>query len=270
MVEEMELNLLLSAMADGYGFDYRNYARPSLVRRLRAFLHGAGLSTYSGLQDLVLHDRTAMRRLVETIAVHTTGMFRDPDFFGALRRNVIPILRTYPFVRIWHAGCSTGEEVHSLAILLEEEGLYDRTRIYATDLSDGVLDRARRGVYSLRAMREFSAAYREAGGRASLADYFVADSENAVMRQSLRRHIIFSQHNLTCDRAFNEFQLVLCRNVTIYFNEVLRARVHSLIYESLERRGFLGLGKKETIRFTPHEADYETLDASTRLFRKIR
>ena len=269
-IESLEIDLLLSGIARQYGYDFRNYARSSLTRRLRRVLNEQGLPTISALQERVLHDPVAMARLIESISVHTTNMFRDADVYRALRANVVPILKTYPFVRIWHAGCSSGEEVYSLAILLHEEGVYDRCRIYATDISASILDRARRGIFPLRAMQEYTANYQAAGGTEDFSSYYSADAENVVFRSSLRRNMIFSQHNLVCDAVFNEFQLVLCRNVVIYFDQVLRSRVHELMHASLTKLGLLVLGKRESIRFTRVEPFYQELVPNLRIYRRMQ
>lgn len=262
------MDLLLSGIARRYGYDFRDYARPSLIRRLRLAQHREGAATISSLLDRVLHDAQAMTRVVEAVSVHTTTMFRDADFYLALREHVLPVLRTYPFIRIWHAGCATGEEVYSLGILLHEEGLADRCRVYATDMSEAVLDRARKGVYSLKSIRDYTIAYQRAGGREDFSSYYTADAHNAVFRQSLRSNVVFSQHNLATDGAFNEFHLVLCRNVMIYFEDRLRDRAHGLIHSSLGKFGMLGLGKKETVRFTPYENLYQELPSAVRLYRR--
>jgi chemotaxis protein methyltransferase CheR len=241
-----------------------------LLRRVRTALRNEGLPTVSALQDRVFHDPSCLLRFVETISVHTTTMFRDADVYLSLRREVIPMLRTHPFSRIWVAGCSTGEEAYSVAIILEEEGLYDRCRIYATDISDRILERARSGICKLDSMRDYTLAYQRSGGRRDFSRYYVADQKNAIMRTSLGRNIIFSQHNLVCDRAFNEFHLILCRNVMIYFGPQLRARVHELLHESLSTFGVLGVGKKESTRFTPCESSYQEIGTGTRLYRRIR
>ncbi len=269
-LESLEMDLLLAGIARQYGYDFRNYARSSLARRIRRAVHEEGLSTISALQERVLHDPVAMSRLIESIAVHTTNMFRDADVYRAIRTQVVPILKTYPFVRIWHAGCSSGEEVYSLAIILHEEGIYDRCRIYATDISDRVLDRARLGIFPLRGMREYTANYQACGGTQDFSTYYSADAENVVFRQLLRKNLIFSQHNLVCDAAFNEFQLILCRNVVIYFDQVLRARVHELIHASLAKLGLLVLGRRESIRFTRVEPYYQELAPNLRIYRRMQ
>jgi chemotaxis protein methyltransferase CheR len=268
--ESLEVELLLEGIAERYGYDFRGYSRSSLLRRVRQAARREGVATISALQDRVLHQPSSMARFIERVAVHTTSMFRDPDVYQALRREVIPLLRTYPFVRIWHAGCSSGEEVYSLAILLQEEGLYDRCRLYATDFSDSVIERAKRGIFSLPAIRDYTVAYQKAGGRAEFSRYYEADAGNAVFKQSLRRNAIFSQHNLVCDGPFNEFHLILCRNVMIYFDRELRERVHTLLYTSLVKFGILNIGKKESLHFTPFEDRYEEVGTDLKLYRRLR
>jgi chemotaxis protein methyltransferase CheR len=268
--ETLEVELLLAGIAKRYGYDFRGYARASLMRRIRHAVLREGVSTVSALQDRVLHDPPSMARFIERIAVHTTSMFRDADVYQALRRDVIPLLRTYPFIRIWHAGCSSGEEVYSLAILLQEEGLYDRCRLYATDFSDSVVERARKGIFTIPAMREHTIAYQKAGGRGDFSAYYETDSKHAVIRQALRRNAIFSQHNLVCDGAFNEFHLILCRNVMIYFGRELRERVHELLYESLSKFGILSIGTKESLRLTPFEDRFEEMGSDLRIYRRVR
>jgi chemotaxis protein methyltransferase CheR len=228
-----------------------------------------GLNTNSGLQERALHDVACMERLLATLTVHVTAMFRDPGFYRAFRQKVVPALETYPFVRIWHAGCSTGQEVYSLAILLSEEGLYDRCRIYATDLSETVLRTAREGVFPLGSMKEYTENYVRAGGKAAFSEYYTARYDHAVFRPALRENVVFAPHNLVTDGSFNEFNVILCRNVMIYFNRELQNQVHDLLHRSLARLGVLGLGKKESLRFTPHEGDYQECDEPERLYRKL-
>jgi chemotaxis protein methyltransferase CheR len=228
------------------------------------------VQTVSGLQERLLHDPQVMEKLLLDLSVNVTAMFRDPTFYAAFRAKVVPLLRTYPFTRVWVAGCSTGEEVFSLAILLAEEGLYDRTRIYATDINEVVLERAKRGVFPLDKMQEYTQNYIRAGGDRSFSEYYTARYEGALFSRSLLDNVVFAQHNLVSDRAFNEFNVVLCRNVMIYFDRSLQNRVHELFYESLEMFGVLGLGQKESITFTPHEASFEELDGRERLWKKVR
>jgi chemotaxis protein methyltransferase CheR len=269
-LEAIEIELLLTGLAQRYGFDFRNYSRASLTRRIRSAQHGEGASSISSLQEKLLHDPVATLRFVEALSVHTTEMFRDADVYRALRDDVIPLLRTYPFVRIWHAGCSTGEEVYSLAILLHEAGLYERCRIYATDISDRVLKRAQDGVFPLHNMRQYTRAYQRAGGREDFSSYYVADHEQAIFRQSLRRQLVFSQHSLVCDAAFNEFHLIVCRNVLLYFDQLLRQRALDLFHSSLIGLGMLVLGKKESLEYTPLVDNYEEVRPSLRIYRRRR
>ena len=266
----LEIDLLLTGVAERYGYDFRNYARASLTRRIRKALQREGLKSVSGLQNKLLHDEAAAMRFVASISVHTTAMFRDPEVYRLLREQIVPMLRTYPFVRIWHAGCSSGEEVYSLAILLEEEGLYDRCRIYATDMSDLILERARKGVFPLRDMREHTRSYHSAGGKQDFSAYYVTDQQSAVFRKSLSRHVIFSQHNLVCDSAFNEFHLIMCRNVLLYFDQTLRERTYQLFDDSLATFGWLVLGKQESLRFSTHAASYRELRDGMRVYRRLR
>jgi chemotaxis protein methyltransferase CheR len=266
-LEDLEVRLLLEGIWCTYGYDFRDYALSSIRRRVRFFMQDEGLSTVSSVQDRVLHDTLALRRFLRSLSVSVTAMFRDPPFYQTLRETVVPVLRTYPAVRIWHAGCSTGEEVYSVAILLHEEGLYDRCRLYATDMNEAVLAQAERGELSLSSMRDNTRSYIEAGGRQGFARWYKTRDDRAVLVPELRRNVVFAQHNLATDRSFNDFHLVVCRNVLIYFNHALQDRVHRLLYGSLVRFGYLGLGSKETVRFTPHEAHYQEL--AHRLYRKV-
>lgn len=265
----LEIELLLQGIFERYGYDFRQYARASLARRIRRAMQLESVDTVSALQARLLHDQDAAMRFVAALSVHTTSMFRDPDVYQALRDEVVPLLRTYPFVRIWHAGCSTGEEVYSLAILLEELGVYDRCRVYATDISDAILDRARQGVVPLRAMREYTQAYQRAGGQRDFSSYYTTDDQNAVFRSSLKRNVLFSQHNLVSDSMFNEFQLIVCRNVLLYFDEALRERAHWLFHSSLSQLGTLVLGKKETLRYTSLAPMYRELREGLQIYRRI-
>ena len=268
-LEEIELALLLEGMFRKYGFDFREYASASLRRRVWRRVHAEGLSTISELQARLLHDPACMERLLLDLSINVTAMFRDPSFYNAFRAKVVPQLRTYPFTRIWVAGCSTGEEVYSLAILLREEGLYDRARIYATDINEAVLDRARTGVFPLEKMREYTQNYIKAGGTQAFSEYYLAKYDGAQFQRSLIENVVFAQHNLVSDRSFNEFNVIVCRNVMIYFDRVLQDRVHELFYDSLMTFGVLGLGHKESIRFSPHADSFEELDPTEKLYRKV-
>jgi chemotaxis protein methyltransferase CheR len=268
-LEAIEISLLVEAVYRRYGFDFRNYAPASLKRRLQRRADLEGVATLSALQERLLRDPDVMERLLLDLSISVTAMYRDPGFYAAFREKVVPLLRTYPFVRIWNAGCSTGEEIYALAILLREEGIYDKTRIYATDFNQGVLERAKAGVFPLDRMRDYTQNYLRAGGRRSFSEYYVARYDGAQFDRSLAENVVFGQHNLVSDRSFNEFQVILCRNVMIYFDRSLQERVHELFYESLVTFGVLGLGRKESARFTPFEDRYEALDAEERLYRKV-
>jgi chemotaxis protein methyltransferase CheR len=268
-VEEIELGLLLEGIFRRYGFDFREYAPASLRRRVWRRAHAEGVQTLSALQSLLLHDPACMERLLLDLSINVTAMFRDPSFYVAFREKVVPQLRTYPFTRIWVAGCSTGEEVYSLAILLQEEGLYDRARIYATDINESVVERARAGVFPLAKMREYTQNYIRAGGQRAFSEYYVAAYDDAQFQRSLVENVVFAQHNLVSDRSFNEFNVIVCRNVMIYFDRSLQNRVHDLFYESLTHLGVLALGQKESIRFSSLEHRYEELDAVEKLYRKV-
>lgn len=269
-LEQIEVELLLEGIFRRYGFDFREYAPASLRRRLRRRMQGEKVETLSALQDLILHDPAVMERLLLDLSVNVTTMFRDPTFFLSFRKNVVPSLRTYPFSRLWVAGCSTGEEVYSLAILLAEEGLADRVRIYATDINEVVLDRAKLGVFPLDKMQEYTQNYIRAGGARSFSEYYVARYDGARFARSLVDGVVFAQHNLASDAAFNEFNVITCRNVMIYFAPPLQRHVHKLFYDSLSMFGVLALGQKETIKQSPQALAFEELDAAERLYKKIR
>lgn len=269
-LEEIELHLLLEGIYRHYGLDFRDYAAASLKRRIHETMNAEGTRTVSAYQDKVLHDSACMDRLMLALSINVTAMFRDPSFYATFRQKVVPLLRTYPFVRIWHAGCATGEEVYSLAILLQEENLYAKCRIYATDMNKEVLRKARDGIFPLSAMQEYTNNYMQAGGKRFFSDYYTAQYGSVIFRPSLIENVVFSEHNLATDSSFNEFQVVLCRNVMIYFNKTLQSRVHNLIYDSLSMFGVFGIGNKESLRFTSRESFYEELDDKDKLYRKVR
>jgi chemotaxis protein methyltransferase CheR len=269
-LEMVEIHLLTEGIYRHYGFDFRDYSLPSMRRRIWKRVYAEGLGTISGLLEKVLHDAACMERLLLDLSINTTAMFRDPTFYLAFRDKVVPLLRTYPFVRIWHAGCSTGEEVYSMAILLTEEGLYDRCRIYATDINEAVLQRAKDGIFPVSSMQENTSNYIAAGGSGTFSQYYTARYDYAIFRPSLRENVVFAQHNLVTDSSFNHFNVIFCRNVLIYFNNTLQERVQSLFLNSLEMFGILGLGKKESLRFTSVVDSYEELDAEERLYRRTK
>jgi chemotaxis protein methyltransferase CheR len=268
-IEELELDLLLEAVHRHYGYDFRDYARASIRRRVWKLVRSEELDSISALQGRVLHDPLAWERFVQGISVNVSAMFRDPHFFRAFRRHAIPALRTYPFIRIWQAGCSLGEEAYSLAILLIEEGLYERSLIYATDINEATLRHAREGIYPADLMQKYTQNYLQAGGTRSFSEYYTARYELAIMRPSLRKQIVFSQHNLVSDGAFNEFNVVLCRNVMIYFNRALQERTHALLHGSLSMFGILGLGSKESLHCLSLQPSYEQFDPAEKLYRRI-
>jgi chemotaxis protein methyltransferase CheR len=269
-LEQLEIDLLLEAVYRRYGFDFRQYALASLKRRLWRRVIAENLATISELQAKLLHDSACMERLLLDLSINVTSMFRDPTFYLAFREKVVPMLRTYPFTRIWCAGCSTGEEVYSLAILLDEEGLYERTRIYATDINENVLTTAREGVFPLSKMQQYTQNYIRGGGKHDFSRYYVAAYDGAQFARSLTENVVFAQHNLAMDRAFNEFNAIICRNVMIYFDKTLQDHVHTLFYESLDTFGILALGHKESLTFTPFAPLYEEIDLAERIYRKTR
>ena len=268
-LERIEVDLLMEGIFRHYGFDFRSYAYSSLKRRLWKRITAEGLQSISELQDRVLHDAAVMEKLLLDLSINVSSMFRDPSFYRCFRTQVIPVLRTYPFIRIWHAGCSTGEEVYSMAILLQEEGLYERARIYATDINEVVLRTAKAGIFPVEKMQEYTQNYLRAGGTSSFSSYYTARYDAAIFDSTLTRNVVFSQHNLVTDRSFSEFNVILCRNVMIYFDRKLQDRVHSLFHESLVQLGFLGLGSKESLRFSRFENAYEQLEEREKLYRKI-
>jgi chemotaxis protein methyltransferase CheR len=266
--ETIEIDLLLEAIYRRYGYDFRNYARSSLMRRLEYIRQKSGVARISDMIAKVLYDEEFVNKLLLDISVTVTEMFRDPEFFSELRHKVIPLLKTYPFVKIWHAGCATGEEVYSMAILLQEEGFYDRVQIYATDMNEASLQTAQEGIYPLENMRLFTTNYLKSGGRASFSDYYYAKYKMAKMDEKLNRNIVFTNHNLVTDSTFGEMHLIVCRNVLIYFDRTLQNKVFSLFHESLNHRGFLCLGSKESLEFSEIRQCYEAVSPKWKIFRK--
>lgn len=265
---DIELTLLLDAIFLKYHYDFRGYARASLKRRLQAAQTQLRCSSLSQLQDGLLHDPAMFTTLLNYLTVPVSEMFRDPQYFRSLREQVMPLLRTYPSLKIWVAGCSTGEEVYSLAIVLREEGLLDRSIIYATDINPHTLHQAEAGVYELSRLQGFTDNHRRSGARSSLSDYYTAAYGRAVFDRSLREHVVFSDHSLATDSEFAEVHLISCRNVLIYFNRELQDRAIGLFRGSLVRKGFLGLGAKESIRFSTHAGAFTELVRADRIFQK--
>jgi chemotaxis protein methyltransferase CheR len=265
---DIELPLLLEAVYRKYHYDFRGYAAASLKRRVTQAMERFECRTLSQLQDRVLHEPALFPALLDFLTVQVSEMFRDPPYFRALREKVVPLLRTYPSLKVWVAGCSTGEEVYSLAILLHEEGLLERSLIYATDISAGALERAQAGIYDAARIGGFTDNHRKSGARSSLSDYYTAAYGKAVFDKSLKANIVFADHSLSTDSAFSEVQFVSCRNVLIYFDRQLQDRVLGLFRDSLCRKGFLGLGSKESLRFSAHSHAFSDFAVNDKIFQK--
>jgi chemotaxis protein methyltransferase CheR len=268
--EELEIREFVRTLKERHGYDFAQYAPASFRRRLRALRTRTGADSIAALSRRLVEEPAFLRQVLAGLSVPVSEMFRDPWVFEALRHEVLPILASYPRIHVWQAGCAHGEEVYSLAILLEEEGLYDKTQIFATDLNDVALEEAAEGIYPSASAAQFSQNYLRAGGRRSLSHYFHARYERIKFDESLKRNITFASHNLGTDGVFAEVQLILCRNVLIYFNDELQDRVLQLFRDSLVPKGFLCLGSKETLARTTVEQDFEPFDAAARLFRRAR
>jgi chemotaxis protein methyltransferase CheR len=271
-LEDLEIKLLLEGVYEHYGYDFREYATASLRRRILNVVRAEDVRTISALQERILHQPECLERFVGALSVNVTAMFRDAEFYQTFRKRVVPILNTYPSLRIWLAGCSTGEEVYSLAIMLHEAQLLKRSTIYATDLNQGALEKARAGNFPLENMQEYTANYHKAGGIQEFSDYYRVAGNNANflgILDNLEKKIVFAQHNLVTDAPFNQFHIVWCRNVLIYFNKMLQQRVHKLLYDSLVTFGALGLGMKETIKFSPYEMNYRVVEQTMPIYRKV-
>lgn len=266
--QDIEIKLLLEAIYLMYGYDFRSYSKASVKRRVQHRLGMSGLANIAQMIERVVHDREFFVQLLNDMTVNVTEMFRDPWFYKAFREEVIPQLKTYPFIKIWHAGCSTGEEIYSMAVLLSEEGLYERTQIYATDIDKVVLDKARKGIYPLASFKQYGENYLKAGGKKQLSDYYTAKYDSVIMDQRLKKNIVFADHDLATDQVFGEMQVVVCRNVIIYFDRELQRRVFSLFRDSLDLGGILCLGSKETMRFSGCDDEFEVLVKESRIYRK--
>ncbi len=267
--EDIEVKLLLEAIYLKYGYDFRNYTQASIKRRINQRMMLSKLDNISAMQHLLLTNKVFFETMLHDFSIQVTEMFRDPSFYIALRKNVIPILKTYPYIKIWHAGCASGEEVYSMAILLKEEGLLDKTLIYATDINEIVLKKAKDGIYSIDKIREFSQNYQKAGGMKSLSNYYTAKYDAVIMKKELKKNLIFAQHNLATDHDFGEMNLIMCRNVLIYFDDALENRVFRLFSNSLIRQGFLCLGSKETMSSSDSYHDFEEFVSKEKIYRKI-
>ncbi len=270
VLEKIEINLLLQGIYEWCGYDFRNYAYNSIRRRIWHRVDAEKLTTISALLNKALHNPDCLQRLIASFSINVTEMFRDPLFFKAFREQVVPMLKTYPSIRIWHAGCATGEEVYSMAILLHEEGIYDKTKIYATDINSSALKTAKAGIYPLESMKKYTSNYLRAGGEGVFSDYYTVTDNGVKFHSYLSKNMVFAQHNLVTDSSFNEFHVILCRNVLIYFNKDLQKKVHNLFYESLGAFGILGIGDKETIMQTEHDQHYEIISKQHKLYKKVK
>ena len=266
--EDIEIRLLLEAIFLKYGYDFRNYAQAHLKRRVLRRLTLSGLASVAEMLHRLLEDQIFFEQLLLDLSISVTEMFRDPAFYLAVRNEVIPLLKTYPFLKIWHAGCATGEEVYSMAILLKEEGLYNRAQIYATDFNEIILQKAREAIYPLEAIKTYTENYQKAGGQRSFADYYTADDDSVILDQTLKEKIIFADHNLVTDGVFGEMHLIICRNVLIYFNRELQGHAIKLFFDSLCPGGFLCLGTKESLRFSGHEHLFVPVAKEVRIFQR--
>lgn len=268
-IQDIEVNLLLEAICQRYGYDFRSYARASVERRIRQFLAITDCDSIAELIPRALHDEAFFSDLSQSFSVSTTEMFRDPFVYRAIRRNILPVLRTWPYFKVWHAGCATGEEVYSLAILLFEEGLSDRATIYATDINDASLAKAKEGIFALDRMQTFTKGYQDASGKRSFADYYHARYSSAVMQGFLKKRIVFANHNLAVDSGFGEMHFVMCRNVLIYFNQDLQNRALRMFADSLVHGGFLCLGTRESLAFSTVASDFEEVDSEAKIYKKV-
>jgi chemotaxis protein methyltransferase CheR len=265
---EAELKRLTETLYRHYHHDFRDYSLPSLQRRVLRALTVFECATIEELEQRIRSDAGTFPRLLQVMTVPVSAMFRDPSYYSALRHEVVPLLRTYPSLKVWVAGCSTGEEVYSLAILFREEGLYDRTLFYATDINPESLEAARRGIYPLKQIQEYTANYQQAGGTRAFSDYYTAAYESALIDRSLAERIVFADHSLATDSVFSMTHLVSCRNVLIYFNRALQNRAIGLFHESLCPLGFLGLGSRETLEFSAYGSRFQAVNAAERIYRR--
>ncbi len=266
--ERLELQLLLEAIYRKYGYDFRDYSAAHTKRRLQHRMHLSGHENFSSMQHTLIHDEAFFNTVLMDLSINVTEMFRDPSFYKSLRQVVVPHLKTYPFINVWHAGCSAGQEVYSMAIVLEEEDMLGRAQLYATDFNEQIIEEAKSGIYPLEEVKTYTKNYQKAGGKDSFANYYTADYEQVIINQRLRDKIVFSSHNLVTDGIFAEMHIIFCRNVLIYFNKELQNRVLKLFYESLNPGGFLCLGTKENLKFTDLADKFEVVAEPERIYRK--
>jgi chemotaxis protein methyltransferase CheR len=268
MLENAQVDDFFEELLQKYGYDFRDYARASVLRRLSRFMMHTKLPDMDALREAVTGDSQFFEHFLQELTVNVTEMFRDPTFFLALRQKIVPILSTYPYIKIWDAGCSTGEELFSLVIMLKEENLLKRTRIYATDINQKVLQQAKEGIFPISQMVHYTKNYQKAGGKSSLSEYYHAHHGGAIFDNQLLENVIFYPHNLATDESFNEFHLIICRNVLIYFNKQLQERVFGIFLKSLAPLGYMGLGKKESILFATNPQSFDTIDREEKIFRR--
>lgn len=266
--EEIELYLLLEAVNMKYGYDFRNYSRAHIKRRVLHRMAMFEVESIAEMQYRILYDKEFFNTLLSDFSINVTEMFRDPSFYKAFREKVVPVLKTYPYIRIWHAGCSTGEEVYSMAILLKEEELYDKTQIYATDFNRVVLEKAKDGIYQINDIKEYTYNYQQAGGKSSFSDYYIAQYGSVAFDPLLKKKITFAEHNLVTDGVFGEMHVIVCRNVLIYFNKELQNRVINLFSDTISNGCFLCLGSKESLKFSTSEDRFEEFVGSEKIYRK--
>jgi len=266
--QDVEIKLLIEGLYLKYGFDFRNYSQAHLKRRILNRLQASGLASITEMTHKMIYEPAFTDQILLDLSITVSEMFRDPSFYKALRQSVLPVLRSYPHVKIWHAGCANGEEVYSMAIMLKEEGLLHKTQIYATDFNPVVIRHAKKAQYPISRIKEFTVSYQKAGGRRSFSDYYEADDEWATLHDSLRKNVVFANHNLVTDSVFAEMNLVICRNVLIYFNRHLQDRVIGLFLESLPGGGFLCLGSKENLQFSSHYNSFEPVVDQERIYIK--
>ena len=265
---DLEITSLLEAFFQKYSYDFRHYSEAHIRRRIMNRMKMSGMENVSQMQSRLLNDETFASNLLQDLSITVTEMFRDPGFYRSLRENVIPILKTYPFIKIWHAGCATGEEAYSMAIIMQEEGLYERTTIYATDFNQQALSQAKEGIFSNKMIKDYTVNYQLSGGKESFSSYYTANYDCVILNKSLKRNIVWANHNLVTDSIFAEVHLILCRNVLIYFDKNLQNRVQKLFHNSLINGGILCLGSKEGLRFTDLSEEYTELDKKQRIFKK--
>jgi chemotaxis protein methyltransferase CheR len=264
----LEIDLLLEAIFQKYGYDFRNYGKAHIKRRIIHRLATSGLENIAELQHRIIYKPEFLKTILEDLSITVTEMFRDPSFYLMVREEVLPILKTYPYFKIWHAGCATGQEVYSMAIMLKEERLYDRAQIYATDFNQIALQKAKDGIYPIDRIKEYTYNYQKAGGKNAFSDYYTAKYESVILDKSLKKNIVFADHNLVTDGVFAEVHVIICRNVLIYFNKNLQDRVLSLFQDSLMPGGYLCLGSKESLRFAQNFKNFQTINDKEKIYKK--